>query len=122
MASLLRAYEVSKRAARQGFDWPDRESIWSKFHEEEREVREAIDDGDRVKIEAEIGDLLFTVVNIARWCQVEPEEALRKMLNRFQSRFTVMEQHADKPLSELNAQEWDDLWNRAKATSKPAGL
>lgn len=114
MASLLRAFEVSKRAARNGFEWPDLEAVWDKLHEEESELREAIESGDIAQIESEVGDLLFTAVNIARWVKVEPEEALRKMLNRFTARYMQMENRAAKPLSELSAAEWDALWEQAK--------
>lgn len=114
MASLLRAHEVSKRAARAGFEWQDIEGVFNKLREEESELREAIAEGNSTHIESEIGDLLFTVVNIARWSGVEPEEALRRMLNRFTERFMLMEKAATKPLRELTAQEWDDLWNASK--------
>lgn len=115
MAGLLRAHEVSKRAARQGFEWPDLESVFDKLREEEAELREAIASGNAAHIESEVGDLLFTAVNIARWAGVEPEESLRKMLNRFTARFQNMERLAGKPLNDLNAEEWDALWNRSKA-------
>ncbi|HVL39257.1 MAG TPA: nucleoside triphosphate pyrophosphohydrolase [Fimbriimonadaceae bacterium] len=115
MASLLRAYEVSKRAARSGFEWPAFEAVWDKLREEEQELREALISGDRGRIEDEVGDLLFTAVNIARWAKVEPEEALRKMLNRFTQRFQQMERRAERPLRDLSAEEWDRLWETAKA-------
>ncbi len=67
---------------------------------------------------AEVGDLLFTVVNIARWANVEPEDALRHMLNRFTRRFQTMEKMANVPLSELSPEAWDTLWERAKADSQ----
>lgn len=118
MASLLRAYEVSKRAARAGFEWPNLDGVWEKLREEEEELREAISSGDAAEIEAELGDLLFTTVNLARWTHIEPEEALRKMLNRFTERFQIMERMASKPLDELDAQEWDALWERAKAEAR----
>jgi len=115
MASLLRAYEVSKRAARSGFEWPDFESVWAKLREEETELREALAAHDPAAIESEVGDLLFTAVNIARWAGVEPEEALRKMLGRFTTRFMAMERQADgRSLSELTPSEWDELWEAAK--------
>lgn len=114
MASLLRAYEVSKRAARSGFEWTDIESVFEKLHEEETELREALSSQDKKRIEEEIGDLLFTAVNISRWAGVEPEEALRKMLNRFTERFQSMEATSAKPLGELTADEWDELWESAK--------
>jgi len=115
MASLLRAYEVSKRAVRVGFEWPTIESVFEKLREEENELRESLTEGNAAAIEGEVGDLLFTAVNIARWAGVEPEEALRKMLNRFTARFQAMERMAEKPLEQLSFQEWDELWNRAKA-------
>lgn len=114
MASLLRAYEISKRAQRAGFEWPDLESVFVKLEEEKAELLEVIASGDHEEIESEIGDLLFTTVNIARWCKVEPEEALRKMLNRFTERFQAMEAGAEKPLEELSLDEWDELWVSAK--------
>ncbi len=118
MASLLRAHEISKRAVRVGFEWPDINAVFDKLHEEEQELHEAIASGEHERIESEIGDLLFTAVNIARWAKVEPEEALRKMLNRFTARFMQMEKLAQKPLSELTAEEWDSLWVKAKTLTK----
>ncbi|CAN5502402.1 hypothetical protein BH11ARM1_BH11ARM1_07230 [soil metagenome] len=114
MAALLRAQEISKRAVRVGFEWPDIEAVFDKMHEEEAELREAIASGDIVEIESELGDLLFTVVNIARWSGVEAEQALRRMLDRFTSRFMQMEQNSVKPLDELSAAEWESLWQEAK--------
>ena len=116
MASLLRAYEVSKRAERVGFEWPNAEAVFDKLHEEEAELRAAMASGDAAETEAELGDLLFTCVNLARWAGVEPEEALRKMLNRFTARFQAMEANAAKPLTELSPEEWDELWIRAKGS------
>lgn len=118
MASLLRAYEISKRAARVGFEWPDIEAVFDKLKEEEAEFREALTSGDRAHIESELGDMLFTVVNIARWAKVEPEEALRKMLNRFTERFMEMERTSPKPLDQLTADEWDMLWEKSKAKQR----
>lgn len=114
MAALLRAYEISKRAARSGFEWPGLEAVFEKLREEERELKEALAQGDPDRIESEIGDLLFTVVNISRWAKVEPEEALRKMLDRFTDRFMRMEALADGPLEDLTPERWDELWELAK--------
>jgi uncharacterized protein YabN with tetrapyrrole methylase and pyrophosphatase domain len=88
--------------------------VFEKLREEEAELKEAIAEGDHKHIESEVGDLLFTVVNVARWAKVEPEEALRIMLNRFCERFSLMEKRATKPLRELSAEEWDALWNESK--------
>lgn len=116
MPSLLRAFEISKRAARCGFEWPDIEAVWEKVREEELELREAVQLGHQEDVASEIGDLLFTIVNIARWLKVEPEEALRQMLNRFTERFMAMERASERPLIELSPAEWDTLWNQAKAS------
>ena len=120
MPALARANEISKRAVRTGFEWPNIEGVLDKVREEVIELEQAIHEGDQDHIKAEIGDLLFTIVNLARWQKVDPEDALRLMLNRFQSRFETMEGSATKPLTELSFQEWDDLWNQAKKTLSEA--
>ncbi|MBL8060853.1 MAG: nucleoside triphosphate pyrophosphohydrolase [Chthonomonas sp.] len=115
MPQLLRALETSKRAARAGFEWPDLEGVFAKLNEEIDELDRAIEEGNVKEQSDELGDLLFTVVNIARWLKVDPEEALRTMLTRFTARFQQMEQSSDKPLSELSPERWDELWEKAKA-------
>lgn len=117
LPALLRAFEVSKRAARCGFEWESVENVWEKLGEEVEELKAAHGDGDFQAIESEIGDVLFTVVNLARWMKIEPEDALRKMVNRFTERFKHMERLAGKPLGELSADEWDALWNKAKSVA-----
>lgn len=121
LPALHRAFEVSKRAARVGFEWPNVEAVFEKLEEEDAELREAIrqaagspSDAARRRVEEEVGDMLFTVVNLARWCDVEPEEALRRMVGRFTERFQKMEAIAERPLLELTANEWDRLWEAAK--------
>ncbi len=114
MPSLHRAFEVSKRAARVGFEWPNQAAVFEKLEEELAELNLAIEANDLDQIESEIGDLLFTVVNIARWNEIEPEEALRKMISRFTSRFNNIEQNAFKPLRDLSPDEWEKLWEDAK--------
>ena len=115
MPALARALSVSRRAARVGFEWGSIEGVFEKLREEEAEVREALASGDAAAVAGEIGDLLFTVVNVARWAKVDPEEALRGMLDRFTARFERMEALAASPLADLDAGAWDALWNRAKA-------
>jgi tetrapyrrole methylase family protein/MazG family protein len=114
MPALLRAYEISKRAARVGFEWPDIDAVWDKLREEEAELREALAAGDARAAESEMGDLLFTIVNVARWLKIEPEDVLRQMLDRFTERFQAMERTAPRPLNELTPEEWDQLWVAAK--------
>lgn len=115
MPALARANEISKRAVRSGFEWPDFDGVMAKVREEVTELEEAIGEKDSDHIKAEIGDLLFTIVNIARWQKIDAEDALRMMLDRFQGRFQHMEAHAQRPLTELSFDEWDDLWNQAKS-------
>ncbi|MBS1702133.1 MAG: nucleoside triphosphate pyrophosphohydrolase [Armatimonadetes bacterium] len=117
MPALARAHEISKRAVRAGFEWPDFGGVLDKVREEIGELEEAIQEGDSAHIKAELGDLMFTLVNVARWQKVDAEDTLRMMLDRFQSRFQYMEAHARKPLHELSFEEWDDLWNQAKGQS-----
>lgn len=118
MPSLLRAFEISKRAARAGFEWPNLEGVYDKLHEELEELAAALKTGDVQEIESEIGDLLFTIVNVARWVKVEPEEALRQMVTRFSARFKAMQAAAKIPLDELSSAQWDELWNEAKVATR----
>jgi tetrapyrrole methylase family protein/MazG family protein len=119
MPALLRAHEISKRAVRVGFEWQDLEDVFAKLSEELGELKDAINAGRKEDIENEIGDLLFTVVNIARWLKIDPEEALQRMVTRFSDRFQQMESSAGKPLNDLTFKEWDDLWIAAKAVTNP---
>lgn len=114
MPALMRAQEIGKRVSRVGFDWKNREGVIEKIHEEEKELMEAIEGGDKSKMEHELGDLLFAVVNLARWLDIDSEEALSQMVNRFSERFQAMEKKAEKPLRELTFEEWDGLWESTK--------
>lgn len=115
LPALHRAFEVSKRAARTGFEWESEADVWNKFSEERAEYLAARASNDREEMKSELGDLFFTLVNIARHAEVEPEEALQSMVNRFIKRFQLMETLAEGPLSELSPEGWDDLWNQSKA-------
>ena len=112
MPSLSRADAVSRRAARQGFEWPDIEGVYDKLQEEIAELRAATHPADQT---AELGDILFTVVNLARWLKVDPEAALTQMLNRFTDRYQAMAELAPGNLSDLTPEEWESLWQQAKA-------
>ncbi len=117
MPALARAQEISKRAARVGFEWDSIYGVLDKLREEETELRHTIESGDRDRIASELGDLLFTVVNIARHAQVDAEDALRTMVDRFTRRFQWMEAEAarqGRALESLSADEWEELWQRAK--------
>lgn len=118
LPALMYAMEVSRKAARAGFEWPDVEGVFDKMHEEIDELKTAIAEGKTQNVEDELGDLLFTIVNIGRWVKVEPEEALRKMVKRFITRYRAMEDQARQDgmsTASLSAEQWDSYWNNAKA-------
>jgi ATP diphosphatase len=111
LPALKRAEKIQRRAARIGFDWPDVDGPKAKIDEEMGEIERAETDEER---SAELGDLLFAVVNYARHLDIEPETALREATARFESRFRKVEELADKPLNEMNIEELEALWQRAK--------
>src|SRR5207248_6632702 len=115
------ALEVSKRVVKVGFEWPALDEVFHKLEEEIAELHEALPRGDAAELEGEIGDILFTVVNIARFLKIDPEEALRAMVARFSERFRLVEQMAagGKPLQEMTLAELDALWEQAKDRLKP---
>jgi ATP diphosphatase len=116
LPALKRAEKVQRRAARVGFDWPDISGPRRKIDEELGEIERAGSDAERAR---ELGDLLFSVVNYARHLDVNPETALREATARFESRFRKVEELADKPLSDMNIDELETLWQRAKRELQP---
>ncbi|MGE4431599.1 MAG: nucleoside triphosphate pyrophosphohydrolase [Sphingobium sp.] len=115
LPALLRAEKLQKRAARTGFDWPDCEGVLAKIDEEMAEIRCAATDQER---EEEIGDLLFTAVNLARHMGVDPEQALRQANRKFERRFRSMEAQAGEDFTTLSLDEKEALWRRAKELEK----
>ena len=117
MPALMKADKIQRRAAKVGFDWPDYRGALDKVSEELMEVCEAIDSGNADKVREEIGDMLFAVVNLARFKKIDPEEALALTNRKFKNRFVFMEESASgsgKNLSEMSLDELDRLWNNAK--------
>ena len=114
--ALVQGLEVTIRAARQGFEWKNIDDVWLKLSEELVELHNAIATESSEHVSDELGDVLFTIINIARWLGVNPEESLRNMVIRFKERFLWMENHCTSALSELSASEWDALWKQAKAS------
>lgn len=117
LPALMRAAKLSKKAARTGFEWPDVGAVVDKLKEETAELEHALARGDRGEISDEIGDALFTIVNIARWSHVDPEEALRNMLERFSHRFRQIEERADatgRSIQDMTLEEMDRVWEEAK--------
>jgi MazG family protein len=114
---LSLAYRLTEKASGVGFDWPDVKGILKKLDEEMKELREALSLEKRHRIREEIGDLLFVIVNIARFLEIDPEAALRRTIEKFTSRFHYIErslQKKGKTLQESNLLEMDRLWEEAK--------
>jgi ATP diphosphatase len=109
LPALERAVKLQRRAARTGFDWPDSEGARAKIHEE---LAELDAETEPARIEEELGDLLFAVVNLARFLKIEPEEALRKANRKFEKRFRAIEQQPGFTDLDLDAKE--RLWIEAK--------
>lgn len=117
MPALMEAGKLGSRAAKVGFDWPDAEGLFAKLEEEAEELRtEVKETKNSAGVEEELGDLLFTVVNLARHLKVDPESALRSANQKFRRRFQAMEDEAGgrEGLSALGPEELDALWRRAK--------
>jgi nucleoside triphosphate diphosphatase len=127
LPALLEAAKLGSRARKTGFDWPDVEGIFAKLEEETEELRQAIGDqpstpppGAQGAILSEVGDMLFTMVNLARRLNVEPEFALRHTNAKFRRRFAAMEAASPQPLEALTASELESLWSQAKLEENPA--
>lgn len=115
MPALLRAQNAQKKAGRVGFDWPDAEPVFEKLAEEVSEVREALAEGDRRAIEDEVGDILFTAVNLARKLGVDAETSLTAATNRFIRRFGAVERElGDRKMKDTPLEELDRIWDRIK--------
>jgi XTP/dITP diphosphohydrolase len=112
---LMAGMKISKKAAAAGFEWDNIQGVWKKFEEELAEFEEAIDLGEREHQQAELGDLLFTLINIARWYGLDPSVALQGTNQRFIQRLAMMESVAELPLEDYNINELEALWQQAKA-------
>jgi len=116
LPALLRSYVISKRAAKLGFDWETKEGVHEKITEEIAELKEAERTGTKESIEEEIGDLLFTIANLSRFHDIDPEAALRLTITKFVRRFAYVESKAD--LENPNPKVMDELWNEIKDAEK----
>ena len=118
--ALPRAAKLQKRAARIGFDWPDTAGVYDKIAEEIAELKTAEENNDKENIEEELGDLLFTVVNLSRHLKVDPESALRRANQKFEARFKAIEKFAQEEnitLSgndKVSAEQLEQWWEKAK--------
>jgi tetrapyrrole methylase family protein/MazG family protein len=121
LPALLKAQKITEKASRVGFDWEHVDQVMAKVMEELHEFEEAMAGNDNDRMEAELGDLLFAIVNLGRFLSINPEEALRKTINRFQNRFRYVEERlADqgKQMVSTPLEEMDLLWEEAKEREK----
>ena len=118
LPALIAAMKISQKAAGAGFEWEDTAGVWAKFTEELTEFQEALETESKEEQQAELGDLLFTIVNLARWYDLDPSEALQGTNRRFIKRLSLMEDYASRPLNEYNINELEQLWQQAKKQLK----
>ena len=112
--ALSGAMTISRKAAKAGFEWEDIAGVWSKVNEELEELKEAICSGDKAHAQEELGDVLFTLVNVARWCEISPEEGLAGTNQRFLDRFSRVEAALDGDLQGQSIEKLEGLWQQAK--------
>lgn len=117
LPALVEAEKITKKAASEGFEWPDIDGVVEKLHEEVAELARARKSGDPTHIQNEVGDLLFTLVNLARFLKVDPEQALRKTNGRFRRRFAHIERQiaaSGNSLHDTPLDRMEELWQEAK--------
>jgi len=112
---LTAGMKISQKAAAAGFEWENIEGVWAKFHEELAEFQQALEQEDKAHQQAELGDILFTLINLARWYDLDPTDALQGTNRRLIQRLAKMEAIAGRPLSEYSIEELDQFWQQAKA-------
>lgn len=117
MPALVRAYRIQEKASRVGFDWGDIKDVWPKVFEELKELQEAAKIMKQEEVEDELGDVLFSIVNISRFLSVNPEDALRGTIEKFNRRFRYVEQkfsEQNRDMKKATLEEMDVFWNEAK--------
>ena len=119
--ALMKAQKVQSKAKKAGFDWDSAEGAFLKIEEESAELKEALESGNADQIENELGDLIFSVVNVARFCKCDAETALEKATKKFMARFTITEKLAEEKgidMKTASLEILDSLWNEAKAITE----
>jgi XTP/dITP diphosphohydrolase len=117
LPAMVKAIRLQEKSKTVGFEWDNKEQVWDKVKEELNELQEAVDSNDVDKMEDEMGDVLFSLVNFARFLQVDAENALERTNKKFMNRFNGMEAMAisqNKQLHDMNLEELDALWNSMK--------
>ncbi|GFO65436.1 nucleoside triphosphate pyrophosphohydrolase [Geomonas paludis] len=121
LPALMKAQKITEKAARVGFDWEHTDQVFAKVMEELHEFQEAMAAGDQQEMESELGDLIFAIVNLGRFLSLDPEEALRKTIQRFTRRFNHIEETlhgGGRRLQDATLEEMDLLWEEAKKLEK----
>lgn len=121
LPALLKAHKISEKASRVGFDWEHADQVFAKVMEELHEFEEAWAGGDPARMEDEMGDLLFAIANLGRFLALNPEEALRKTISRFQKRFRFVEESLlkeGKAMQQASLEEMDLFWEQAKSAER----
>lgn len=115
LPAMVKAYRMQEKTKQVGFEWENKDQVWEKVEEEVQELKKAIHEEKNVdRIEDEFGDVLFSLINYARFLKIDPETALEKVNKKFKNRFEYIEQKASKPLIDMTLGEMDALWNEAK--------
>lgn len=119
LPAMIKAHRIQDKVRAVGFDWDNREQVWDKVNEEIREVRHELSNGEEhEKVEDEIGDLLFSIINAARLYEIEPETALEKTNRKFIKRFKYLERRAqemNRTLKEMSLEEMESIWQESKS-------
>lgn len=117
LPSLIKSFRIQEKAANVGFDWKEKNDVWCKLYEEIEELRSELESGNSINAELEFGDLLFSLVNVARHYKINPDTALEQANKKFINRFGYVEEQSlskGKSLNEMSLEEMDELWNQAK--------
>lgn len=121
LPAMVKAMRIQEKVRQVGFDWEQPEDVFSKVHEELGELKDAVTSSDKDSIEEEFGDFLFSIINYARFLQIDPEKALERTNRKFSQRFNLMEAiiiQKGKQLTELSLKEMDEIWDQIKKEEK----
>lgn len=119
LPAMVKAYRMQEKTAQVGFEWENSAQVWDKVEEEMAEFKEVVESGgSQERKEEEFGDILFSLINYARFEKIDPETALERINQKFKRRFEYIEEQADRPLDEMSLAEMDALWNEAKRLKK----
>ncbi len=115
LPAMVKAYRMQEKTAQVGFEWENAAQVWEKVEEEMAEMKETLDqDLSQERKEEEFGDVIFSLINYARFKGIDPETALERINLKFKNRFEYIEENADRDLNEMSLEEMDKLWNEAK--------